>query len=428
MLFRLGRRMIRRVAALLLLLPATALAQPATFGAKARVADLDWYIGQIAAHYAYLPDRHLDLARMRALYRPQAEAAVTRGAWIAVLEHVTAELHDHHATLGTNTPSSPQLIPSGTDIWAEYANGKAVITEVRLGSPAEHAGLHAGDEVISVDDVPVGKAVAGAMPKSLTSDDPEARNFVLRTLLAGTHDAPRKIALRGGRTIALQPYVPPSESRPVTWKRLEDATGYVRLENSLGDNGTVAALDNALQALHGSKNIILDLRNTPGGGNTDVAEPILGRFIAKTEPYQRVFDPGPGKHSPEDSWLKTVAPRPPLVNARLIVLVDHWTGSMGEGMAIGLDAMHRATIVGTHMAGLCGGTGEFVLPNTRIAVHFPIERLYHVNGTPRERWLPPVLIDMAHARGPDPILARAREVLAGLSDTGKHRRRWRATT
>jgi hypothetical protein len=26
--------------------------------------------------------------------------------------------------------------------------------------------------------------------------------------------------------------------------------------------------------------------------------------------------------------------------------VDHWTGSMGEGMAIGMDALRRATVVG----------------------------------------------------------------------------------
>jgi carboxyl-terminal processing protease len=37
-----------------------------------------------------------------------------------------------------------------------------------------------------------------------------------------------------------------------------------------------------------------------------------------------------------------------------VVLVGRWTASMGEGMAIGLDAMKRATIVGTRMAGLNG--------------------------------------------------------------------------
>lgn len=405
--------MIRKFAVMLYLASTLSLsANAAAFDAKSRVADLDWYINQIGAHYAYLPERHLDLTKMRALYEPQARAATTRDAWIGMLERVTGELHDHHATLGTNTASSPQLVPTGTDVWAEFATGKATVTEVLLDSPAAKGGLRAGDEVVAINDLPVDKAIAPAMPKTLTADDPEARNFALRTLLAGTHNASRKIALRDGRTIALAPYVTPSADQDVTWKRLDSSTGYIRIENSLGDNATVAAFDKGLTALKSAKTIILYLRDTPSGGSTDIAEPIMGRFIAKTQPYQRVFDPAPGKQFPKDSWTKTVAARAPLVNARLIVLVDHWTGSMGEGMAIGLDAMHRATIVGTEMARLSGATDEFKLPNMGISIHFPTERLYHLDNTPREKWLPPVLVDVVHAQNADPILARAREIIA----------------
>jgi carboxyl-terminal processing protease len=61
------------------------------------------------------------------------------------------------------------------------------------------------------------------------------------------------------------------------------------------------------------------------------------------------------------------------------------------------------------MAGLRGGTGPFTLPHSGITVHFPIERLYHVNGTPREFWQPRILIDLT-TRGPgDVILNRALE-------------------
>jgi len=84
---------------------------------------------------------------------------------------------------------------------------------------------------------------------------------------------------------------------------------------------------------------------------------------------------------------------------------------MGEGMTIGLDAMHRAKIVGTRMAGLCGATEVFTLPQSRIGARFPTLRLYHLNGTPREKFVPGVLVDLAHANGDDPILARGLAVL-----------------
>jgi C-terminal processing protease CtpA/Prc len=391
-----------------------AAADPAQ-NAATRKADLDFLVDQIAGHYAYLPDRHLDLARLKAIYEPKAEAAPTPGAFLQVIEQAVAELHDHHATLGANNGASPQLVPTGTELWAEMRNGRAVLTEIRPGGAAAKAGLHAGDEVLAIGGIPAAEAVARAGPKALAEPDPEADNFTLRTLLAGTHEGERVLSVRGRggqtRVVRLAPYTPPPAQTPVAWRWLRPGVGYIRIENSLGDTDTVKAFDAALEQLKGAKGLILDLRNTPSGGDTDVAEPILGRFISKTAAYQRVFDPGPGKTYPKDSWLKTAAARAPQVKTRLVVLVDHWTGSMGEGMTIGFDALHRARIVGAPMAGLRGGTGEFTLPNSKISVHFPVERLYRVNGAPRETFAPPFLVDLAHKSGDDPILARGLRVI-----------------
>jgi len=92
--------------------------------------------------------------------------------------------------------------------------------------------------------------------------------------------------------------------------------------------------------------------------------------------------------------------------------VNHWTGSMGEGMAIGFDAMKRAQIVGTPMARLRGGTESFELPKTRIPVHLPTYRLYHVNGTPREAFVPSIEVDLTRAQtAGDAILERALKML-----------------
>jgi C-terminal processing protease CtpA/Prc len=381
-------------------------------GADDRAADIDWLIAQIETHYAYLPERHLDLTRMRVLFEPEAMAAQTRGDFIHVVERVVAELHDDHVTLGTNTPSSPQLIPTGAELWAQMRDGRAVIVEVVPGSPAAKAGIVPGDVVVSIGGVAVDEAIQRTRAKTLTAPDTEASDFALRTLLAGTHDAARRIEVKHAkgdlRVIELPPFVSPHSTELVTWRWLNTRTGYVRIENSLGDGGAVAAFDAALSALSKATNLILDLRNTPSGGNTDVAEPIMGRFIATTAEYQRIFEPAAGKRFPQDSWVKTVAPRAPQVTARLVVLVNHWTGSMGEGMAIGFDAMKRAQIIGTPMARLCGGTESFELPKTGISVHLPTYRLYHVNGTPREAFVPSVEVDLTRApTAGDAILERA---------------------
>lgn len=67
---------------------------------------------------------------------------------------------------------------------------------------------------------------------------------------------------------------------------------------------------------------------------------------------------------------------------------------MGEGITVGMDGMKRATIVGTEMARLAGATSHITLPNTKIGVNFPTEKLFNVNGIPRENFVPAVHVDM----------------------------------
>jgi C-terminal processing protease CtpA/Prc len=95
---------------------------------------------------------------------------------------------------------------------------------------------------------------------------------------------------------------------------------------------------------------------------------------------------------------------------RLIVLVDHWTGSMGEGAAIGLRSAAGAKLVGTQMAGLRGAIESFPLPCLGVSVRLPVERLYSVDGTPRELAQPDVIVteaELAAAGLEDAILGRA---------------------
>jgi carboxyl-terminal processing protease len=178
--------------------------------------------------------------------------------------------------------------------------------------------------------------------------------------------------------------------------------GYLKINNSLGENALIAQFDSALTALQGTTGLILDLRETPSGGNTTVARAIMGRFIAREAPYQRHEQPAQEAATGiRRSWLELVSPRGIQYKAPLVVLVGRWTGSMGEGLAIGFDALHRATVVGTEMAQLNGGITSYTLPNSGISFAIPFERIAHVNGQPRENFRPPVYVDLLQA-GKDP--------------------------
>lgn len=381
-----------------------------------RVEDLNWLVDKLKSKYAYREKKSIDFEQIKSTYREAAEKATTPNAWLSVVERVMAELYDHHAIVGQNTANSPRLVPSGADIWAELVDGKPTIIEIRANSAAARAGLKPGMTVASINGRAVDQVIDEGVPQSMAMPDAEAGAYALRVALAGNRTARRAInacGANGCRTYTLGPLTDPGLNALVSSRELEGGIGYIRIEDSLGQKGTVRQFEAALEQMGDAKGFILDLRNTPSGGDTDVAEPILAHFIAAPTPYQRVFEPAAGRRFPQDSWTKDIDPREPNMKQPLVVLVDHWTGSMGEGLAIGFDATGRATIVGTKMAGLLGGTSDFVLPKTRVPVSFPTERLYHVNGTPREDYKPGVWFDTINASdgGKDPILAAGLEEL-----------------
>lgn len=193
------------------------------------------------------------------------------------------------------------------------------------------------------------------------------------------------------------------------FKTINNDIGYIKFNNSLGEPDVIQLFDSALYQLKNTKALIIDLRETPSGGNTFVAEGIMSRFIKTEMPYQKHILPDKDKKFKiKKSWFAIVSPRGSFTyEKQVIVLVNHWTGSMGEGIAIGFDALIKAKIVGTKMAGLNGAINRFQTSKTKIPYSFPTEQLYHINGTPREIFTPTTLIDLTNSKYKDiddPIL------------------------
>jgi carboxyl-terminal processing protease len=367
-------------------------------------------------NYVYFDKKETDWNRVRELYRPLLANVKSRSDFVALLERVLDELYDNHLSLNTNLNSSPRLVPTGLDVWAEWQDGRAVITQLRKGFSAEQAGLRIGMEIVSINGVPVEIAVARRLPRSLKTLRPEARNWALRAVLAGTHDQPRIIVAKSRKgqsrsyrlDLATSTTVDNYNYTPrVEWKMLPHQIGYIKI-NDLIASEIVSQFDAALNHLKKSRGLILDIRDIPRGGNTDVAEPIMGRLVDRRMGYQEVAP----LH--EAKYMKEIWPRGVWTySAPTVVLVNRWTASMGEGIAIGLDGMKRATIVGTQMAGLNGGVFNLELPETKIGVTYPGERLNHINGTPRENFTPPVLVDLMGPgirRSSDPIFTTVIEL------------------
>ncbi|MCI1186745.1 hypothetical protein MON38_04895 [Hymenobacter sp. DH14] len=126
--------------------------------------DFDFFWETIRDSYGYFNQKQTDWPRVRTIYRAQADTVNSRRAFVRLLGNALAELYDNHASLGTNRPDSRRLVPTGTDVWATFVQGRAVVQQVRAGYGAERAGLRPGAVIETVNGVPVSEAIRPFLP------------------------------------------------------------------------------------------------------------------------------------------------------------------------------------------------------------------------------------------------------------------------
>lgn len=349
----------------------------------------------VAENYAYL-DRFADGEPPRSERLDALRGAIdSKRALIAYAEAKLLSLADHHAITGSSFADSWALVPSFADLWIVRTGERWVIDAVRAGSPADDAAIRPGDELLAISGRPVAQAVTAFWAElGFETSDPERDAFAARVLAAGRRDRPRQLAIRraGGERQEFELpnlySVGDDDAGPLTLVTEEKGSRII-IHDALGDMATIAAFDEAMTSLARDEPLVIDLRDTPGGGNTSVARAILGWFVTAATGYQIHSLPAEERHTGiARQWMEQVLPRDDGHHTGSVtVLVGRWTGSMGEGLAIGFDAI-GADIEGTPMAGLRGAIYDFELPESGLIVKLPAERLMHVDGTPREAFQP----------------------------------------
>lgn len=343
-------------------------------------------------HYAYLEQQNIDWKKVKEIYEPQAEKITNDHEFIQFLENILNELHNGHSSLNTNLNSSNRLVPSGLDLYIQKKDNRYFIKDLRKGFGADLSGLKIGMEVKFYNGKPIEVQLKKFLPKFTDKANQKMYQYALDMLFAGTHDTKREItAIENGKEKVYFPITYYGNRDELLYTEvLNTNTAYIKINNSLGNNNLIAEFDKTLDSLFQYKNLIIDLTETPGGGNTTVARAIMGRFTNQLLPYQ-IHEFDEKRYQTKRHWVEYVTPRKEIYNGNVYILVGRWTGSMGEGIAIGFDGMKRAKIIGTRMAGLIGAISNFQLTETKIGFQFPTERLYHINGTPRENFVPEIL-------------------------------------
>jgi carboxyl-terminal processing protease len=344
--------------------------------------------------YAYLDRFERGKAPISARLDAEAEQVSDRRSLIKYAERALLALADHHAITGASTAESWAVVPTYSDLWIERKGRDFVVTSVRSGSPAEAKGIRPGDLLQGVGGVPIEQAVAAFWTDLDLPVTEERASFAARVLAAGRRNAPRQLEIGRSGAPARKLELPSlyslrQEQRPPLEGRTESGRLVIRFHNSLGDDGTVAAFDAAMAGARPGEPAVIDLTDTPSGGNTVVARAIMGWFVTRPRFYQIHNLPAEERETGiPRQWAEQVLPRPGKYHrGRVTVLVGRWTGSMGEGLAIGFHAL-GADVVGERMAGLRGAVYDHKLDHSGLVLKLPTERLYTVDGRPRENFAP----------------------------------------
>jgi carboxyl-terminal processing protease len=273
---------------------------------------------------------------------------------------------------------------------------RLLITNPLAGSPAENAGLKAGDLVLATD---------GASLDGLTVDGARDR-------IRGPKGTVVTLTIQRGTDMTFQVRITRDvvQEREVTSRILAGGkVGYVRLS---GFSDTAAAqLTDALAAHVGAgrTSLILDLRGDPGGYVT-AARTVASQFIRSGVIFWE--QDAQGNQVATEVTPGGVATSPTL---KIVCLIDGGTASASEIVAGALQDTGRATIVGQQSFGkgtvqqwqeLTGEGGAFKLTIARWL-------------TPDKRWIhkvgltPDVVVTLPDPvpAGTDPILDKGLEVL-----------------
>jgi len=275
-------------------------------------------------------------------------------------------LDPHSAYLDTEAYKELQVGTSGEfgglGIEVSMEDGFVRVVAPIDDTPAERAGVKAGDLIIRLDDTPV-KGLTLREAVNIMRGKPGSD--ILLTIVRDGVDKPLKISIT--RAII--------QVKSVKYKTIDPGFGYVRITQfqSLTGANLKHAISELKQENDGELNgLILDLRNNPGG--------VLQAAVAVSDAFLEqgliVYTEG----RIDDSELKFKAtPNDALKGAPLIVLINSGSASASEIVAGALQDHKRAVIMGSKSFGK--GSVQTILPmNNGAALKLTTARYYTPAG------------------------------------------------
>lgn len=286
--------------------------------------DIDAFVQELAAFISG-PGRSLDTSRLG----PAAVRAMAAAVGDSHTRFLTPEQADSQRRSAAGDTSY-----SGIGIRLNSEGGPFTIVEVFSNTPAERAGLRAGDRILRVN----GRDAARIAPQELSGQVRGPEGTEVQLTIQRDGEGLREITLSRTRI-----------SLPIVVSRMLDAAvGYIRISSLPRRSAAVDAardFDDQLRALvaNGARGVMLDLRGNPGGDPfTSVA--VASNFVPDGPIFVSIDRDGRRTTYP-------AASRTTLFQGPVAVLVDRGTASGAEVVASALQEYGVGYLIGARTCG-----------------------------------------------------------------------------
>jgi carboxyl-terminal processing protease len=313
----------------------------------------------------------------------------------ATLQGISGQFEGIGAEIGTQNATGATI-----DCATLGPDCRLVVISPIDGSPAQKAGVKAGDVILTVDGTSIdGLTVDGARNRIRGK---KGTDVVLTVSRKGE---PNPIKLTITRDVIVQ--------KEVVTKDLAGGTiGYIDL-TGFSDNSATGLHDAVVaDVAKGEKKLILDLRGNPGGFVT-AARSVASEFIGKGTIFWQ--EDAQGNKTATDAKPDGAAIDPSI---KLVVLIDKGSASASEIVAGALRDTHRATLVGETTFGK-GTVQEWTPLEGAGGFKLTIAKWL----TPNQEWIhhkgidPDVKVTVPAnlPAGQDPVLDKAVQILSASS-------------
>ena len=218
-------------------------------------------------------------------------------------------------------------------------SGDFEIFSVDSGTPAEAAGLTAGQLIVSVDGQPVADMTLSEMQE------------LIRSKL--NKDFPMVVSDKKGNEVSVTVACEIIYKDPVSSRMLDGNIGYIKIANfeAGSSEGTINAIERLVA--EGATSFIFDVRNNPGGLLSELVS-LLDYLLPDGDLFISVDKQGNETVKTSDKIC---------LSSKMAVLVNANTYSAAEFFAAALQAYDWATIVGANPTGKAGSQITLELSN-----------------------------------------------------------------